>query len=58
MEECAFKGKGKRVRLRANVFPHVKIRDWIIGCHLKSGNILLKYPDKNYTLEVIPEDIE
>jgi hypothetical protein len=25
---------------------------------LKNGKILLSYPEKKYTLEVIPEDIE
>lgn len=48
----------KAVHLKDNTFPHVKIRDWIIKEILENGNLLLGLKDKNYTLEVLKEDVE
>ncbi len=50
--------KGKRVRLKEGTFPHVKIREWVVDQYLPNGKIILKLPDKNYTLDVMPGDIE
>ncbi len=46
------------VHLKEGAFPHVKIRDWVIKEILKDGRLLLTLKDKNYTLEVLNEDIE
>jgi hypothetical protein len=48
---------GMRVRLKPDAFPHVKIREWEIMCFGKD-KIILKCSKKNYTLDVLPEDIE
>jgi hypothetical protein len=60
MEECAYgvTREGERVTLKAGAFPQIKIRYWMIACHLKNGKILLRNPKRNYTLEVTPGDIE
>ena len=48
----------KPVRLKEGAFPHVKIRDWVIQEVLENGHLLLSLKDKDYTLEVLQEDIE
>jgi hypothetical protein len=47
-----------RVRLKADAFPGLEQREWIVVANLKKGTILLIHPEKNYTIEVNPEDIE
>ncbi len=49
---------GQKVTLKPEVLPNVIIREWIIDEHLSNGKIVLKRPDRNYTLEVMPDDIE
>jgi hypothetical protein len=48
---------GMSVRLKPGIFPHVKVREWEITCFGKD-KILLRCRVKNYTLEVLPQDIE
>ncbi len=59
MEECTYPitKDGERVTLKAGAFPHVKIREWTIACYLENGKILLRCPEKKYTLEVTTDDI-
>ncbi len=60
MEECAhtITSNGEHVTLKTGAFPHVKIREWTIDCYLKNGKVLLRCPERDYTLEVTREDIE
>ena len=48
----------KAVHLKEGLFPYVKIRDWIIQEILANGHLLLRCKEKNYTLEVLREDVE
>ncbi len=49
---------GQKVKIKPEVLPHLIIREWIVDRHLSNGKILLKRPDRNYTLEVNPDDLE
>ena len=58
MGSCKDSYQNKAVRLKDEIFPHVKIRDWIIKEIFGNGHLLLGLKDKNYTLEVRKEDVE
>ena len=49
---------GKAIHLKNGAFPSVKIRDWVIQEILPNEHFLLCCTKKNYTLEVLKEDIE
>ncbi len=56
MAGCTKLRIGMHVRLKPDVFPFVKIREWKIDS-LGKEKILLRCP-RNLTLEVSPQDIE
>ncbi len=49
--------EGDRVMLRPGTWPAVKIREWFVE-QLENGKVLLRCPERKYTLQVIWEDIE
>ena len=48
---------GAKVKLREDVLEYVSIRERAF-CGINKGIILLKHKEKDYTLEVNPEDID
>ena len=48
----------KAVHIKDASLPHVRIRNWIIQEILSNGHLLLRCEGKNYTLEVMKEDVE
>jgi hypothetical protein len=49
---------GNKVRLRDDVYQHVKIREWIFTGLEKDGTILLSYETHGYIWEAKVEDID
>ena len=48
---------GDPIKLKRDVFPHVKVREWTLQ-RKEDHQLLLHYPKKNYTLLVEETDID
>lgn len=48
---------GAKVKLRKDALEYVGIREWEF-CGINKGMILLRHEEREYTLEVKPEEID